>query len=52
LGLGAELVGAAGSRTRVLAVGDPPSRAPAQLVKDSPDPAGTIFDFLDQRGLV
>jgi electron transfer flavoprotein beta subunit len=52
LDLAADLAGAQGSGTRVLALKEPPSRAPAQVVKDADDMAAEIYEFLRSRSLV
>jgi electron transfer flavoprotein beta subunit len=51
LGLAADQVGEAGSRTTVLALGEPPRRGDTRLVEDG-DGAQAILDFLVERKLV
>jgi electron transfer flavoprotein beta subunit len=52
LGIDAGEVGEAGSRTTVLALGDPPARADAQKIEDDGDAAQAIVDFLAEKRLV
>ena len=51
LGLAADAVGVAGSRTAVLAVGAPPARAGAVTIEDDGTAARAIFDQLVERDL-
>lgn len=52
LGLAADVVGAGGSRTVVLATGAPPARAGAVTVEDDGSAAQAIVDYLAERDLV
>jgi electron transfer flavoprotein beta subunit len=52
LGVGAGEVGEAGSRTTVLALGDPPARADARKIEDDGNAAQAIVDFLAEKRLV
>jgi electron transfer flavoprotein beta subunit len=52
LGLGADLVGEAGSRTEVLALGAPPPRGESRKVQDDGSGAQEILDFLVEKKLV
>ena len=52
LGLAADAVGVAGSKTVVLGTGAPPARARAVTVEDDGSAARAIFDFLVERELV
>ncbi len=52
LGLSAEDVGAAGSRTEVLALGDPPARGESRKIEDDGSGAQQILDFLVEQKLV
>ena len=52
LGLGAEELGAAGSRTEVLALADPPSRGESVRIEDDGSAAEKIVDYLVERKLV
>ena len=53
LGIAADAVGVAGSRTVVLGVGAPPARAGAATVEDDDGSAAqAIFDYLAERDLV
>jgi electron transfer flavoprotein beta subunit len=49
LGLGADVVGEAGSRTSVLALNDPPARGDAVKIQDDGSAAEKIADFLAER---
>ena len=46
------LAGEAGSRTTVLAIGDPPARADARKIEDDGNAAQAIVDFLAEKRLV
>jgi electron transfer flavoprotein beta subunit len=52
LGVSAELVGAAGSRTAVLAVNDPPPRGESRVIEDDGDAAEKIVEFLAAKKLI
>jgi electron transfer flavoprotein beta subunit len=52
LGVDAGEVGESGSRTKVLALGDPPARADARKIEDKGDAAQAIVDFLAEKRLV
>jgi electron transfer flavoprotein beta subunit len=52
LGLAADAVGAAGSRTVVLSTGTPPARAGAVTIEDDAGAAQAILDYLTERDLV
>jgi electron transfer flavoprotein beta subunit len=52
LGLSADEVGEAGSRTVVLALADPPSRGDAVKIEDEGDAADKILAYLTERKLV
>ena len=52
LGVDAGQAGEAGSRTTVLALGDPPARADARKIEDDGNAAQSIVDFLAQKRLV
>ena len=53
LGIAADAVGVAGSRTVVLGVGAPPARAGAATVEDDDGSAAqAIFDYLAERDLI
>jgi electron transfer flavoprotein beta subunit len=49
LGLDAGVLGEAGSRTTVLALGEPPSRGDARKIEDDGNAAQAIVDFLVER---
>ena len=52
LGVDAGEAGEAGSRTTVLALGDPPARADARKIEDDGNAAQAIVDFLAEKRLV
>ena len=52
LGLDAAAAGEAGSRTTVLALGDPPARADSRKIEDDGNAAQAIVDFLVEKRLV
>jgi electron transfer flavoprotein beta subunit len=52
LGVEASDVGESGSRTTVLALGDPPSRGDARKIEDDGNGAQAIVDFLAEKRLV
>jgi electron transfer flavoprotein beta subunit len=52
LGVDAGEAGEAGSRTTVLALGDPPSRGDAKKIEDDGNAAQAIVDFLAEKRLV
>src|SRR4029077_609775 len=52
LGVDAGEAGEAGSRTTVLALGDPPARADARKIEDDGTAAQAIVDFLAEKRLV
>jgi electron transfer flavoprotein beta subunit len=52
VGLDAGAVGEAGSRTTVLALGDPPARGDARKIEDDGNAAQAIVDFLAEKRLV
>jgi electron transfer flavoprotein beta subunit len=52
LGVDAGEAGESGSRTKVLALGDPPARADARKIEDKGDAAQAIVDFLAEKRLV
>src|SRR2546423_6942669 len=52
LGVDAGEVGEAGSRTTVVALGDPPARADARKIEDDGSAAQSIVDFLAEKRLV
>jgi electron transfer flavoprotein beta subunit len=52
LGLSADEVGEAGSRTVVLALADPPSRGDSMRIEDEGDAADKILAYLTERKLV
>jgi hypothetical protein len=45
-------VGESGSRTTVLALGDPPARGDARKIEDDGNGAQAIVDFLAEKRLV
>jgi electron transfer flavoprotein beta subunit len=52
LGLDPDDVGAAGSRTEVLALGEPPARPAGTRIEDDGRAAEAIVDFLVEKQLV
>jgi electron transfer flavoprotein beta subunit len=52
LGLGAEEVGEAGSRTAVLALAEPPARGDSVRIEDDGSAAETIVEYLAERKLI
>ncbi len=52
LGVDAGDAGEAGSKTEVLALGDPPSRGDARKIEDDGNAAQAIVDFLAEKRLV
>jgi electron transfer flavoprotein beta subunit len=52
LGVDAGEAGEAGSRTTVLALGDPPPRGDARKIQDDGNAAQAIVDFLAEKRLV
>jgi electron transfer flavoprotein beta subunit len=52
LGLAADAVGTAGSRTAVLSTGTPPARPGAVTIEDDAGAAQGILDYLAERDLV
>src|SRR5437764_9031309 len=52
LGVDAHEAGETGSRTTVLALGDPPARADARKIEDDGNAAQAIVDFLAEKRLV
>jgi electron transfer flavoprotein beta subunit len=52
LGVDAGEAGEAGSRTTVLALGDPPARADARKIEGDGNAAEAIVDFLADKRLV
>ena len=52
LGLAAELVGEAGSKTEVLALGAPPPRGESRKLEDDGSGAQQILDFLVEKKLI
>jgi electron transfer flavoprotein beta subunit len=52
LGLGADAVGEAGSKTEVLALHDPPPRGDSRKIEDDGNAAQQIVDFLVEKKLV
>jgi len=52
VGVDAGEVGEAGSRTAVLALGDPPTRADARKIEDDGNAAQAIVEFLAEKRLV
>ena len=52
LGLAADEIGEAGSRTVVLALADPPARGDSMKIEDEGDAAGKILEYLSERKLV
>ncbi len=52
LGIDASLVGEAGARERVLAIGQAEARAAGQIIKDEGDAAQRIADFLQRYQLL
>jgi electron transfer flavoprotein beta subunit len=52
LGVDAGEAGEAGSRTAVLALGDPPARGDARKIEDDGNAAEAIVDFLTEKRLV
>ena len=52
IGLAAEEVGDAGSRTEVLALADPPSRGESVRIEDDGDAAEKIVEYLSERKLI
>jgi electron transfer flavoprotein beta subunit len=52
VGLDVGAVGEAGSRTTVLALGDPPARGDARKIEDDGNAAQAIVDFLAEKRLV
>ena len=51
LGIAADQVGQAGSRTEVYALAEPPSRGDSTLIEDDGSAAQAIIDFLEERKL-
>jgi electron transfer flavoprotein beta subunit len=49
LGLGADAVGEAGSKTEVLALSDPPPRGESRKIEDDGSAAQQIVDFLVEK---
>ena len=52
LGLGADAVGEAGSKTEVLALSDPPARGESRKIEDDGTAAQQVLDFLLEKKLV
>jgi electron transfer flavoprotein beta subunit len=52
LGVSSELAGEVGSKTEVLALGDPPARGEGRKIDDDGSGAQQILDFLVERKLV
>ena len=52
IGLSADLVGEAGSKTEVLALNDPPPRGDSRKIEDDGTAAQQILDFLVEQKLV
>ncbi|MGH2999462.1 MAG: electron transfer flavoprotein subunit beta/FixA family protein, partial [Gaiellaceae bacterium] len=52
VGVGAEDAGEAGSKTEVLALGDPPSRGDSRKIEGDANAAQAIVDFLAEKRLV
>ena len=52
VGVGPERVGDAGSRTEVLALGEPPPRGESRRVEDDGNAAAAILEFLSEKRLV
>lgn len=52
LGFAAGAVGEAGSRTRVLSVGRPPTRTPGVLIEDEEHAAEQLVEFLSAKGII
>jgi electron transfer flavoprotein beta subunit len=52
LGLAPELVGEAGSKTEVLALGAPPPRGDSRKIEDDGSAAQQILDFLVEAKLI
>jgi electron transfer flavoprotein beta subunit len=52
LGLGADAVGEAGSKTEVLALSDPPARGESRKIEDDGTAAQQVLDFLVEKKLV
>jgi electron transfer flavoprotein beta subunit len=52
LGLGADAVGEAGSKTEVLALDDPPPRGESRKIEDDGSGAEQILDFLVEKKLI
>jgi electron transfer flavoprotein beta subunit len=52
LGLGADAVGEAGSKTEVLALSDPPPRGESRKIEDDGSAAQQIVDFLVEKKLL
>jgi len=52
LGVDSGEAGESGSRTTVLALGDPPARADARKIEDDGNAAQAIVDFLAEKRLV
>jgi electron transfer flavoprotein beta subunit len=52
VGVEAAQAGDSGSKTEVLALGDPPSRGDARKIEDSGNAAQEIVDFLAEKRLV
>jgi electron transfer flavoprotein beta subunit len=52
LGLGADAVGEAGSKTEVLALSDPPPRGESRKIEDDGNAAQQIVDFLVEKKLL
>jgi electron transfer flavoprotein beta subunit len=52
LGVDASHVGESGSRTTVLALGEPPARGDARKIEDDGSGAQAIVDFLAEKRLV
>jgi electron transfer flavoprotein beta subunit len=52
LGLASEQIGAAGSRTTVLALNDPPPRGESTVIEDDGSAAEKVVEFLAERKLI
>lgn len=52
VGVAAEAVGEAGSRTRVLDIGRPPTREPSLLIEDQESAAEKLLQYLTEKGIV
>jgi len=52
IGVDAGAAGEAGSKTEVLVLGEPPSRADARKIEDDGNAAQQIFDFLAEKRLI